>query len=132
MLTAFQIHQAKRSSKIHGTSAQKSSRTARTTTASRDDSALGELFRPAWCAVAVGRRRQPDQLMHVVRERKLAPLMSRRNGSAMAARERGVNFWPLRYNRWSQALEVRVGELMPNDQTSSSFTARAMTSLKAS
>ncbi|MFO7629709.1 MAG: DUF1651 domain-containing protein [Prochlorococcaceae cyanobacterium] len=68
--------------------------------------------RTTWCARRAGRRRWPEQAMHVGNDSKRPPL-SPQEGWISDGRQ-VLHFRPLRYDRWSQALEVTFGELLPN------------------
>ena len=67
-----------------------------------------------WCAKRAGRRRWPEQLSMNVGDKNRPPL-SPREGWISDGRQ-VLHFQPCRYGRWSQALEVTFGEVMPGGE----------------
>jgi len=66
-----------------------------------------------WSGSRAGRRRWPEQLLKHVGDKK-RPLLSPQEGWLSDGRQ-VLHFHPLRYDRWSQKLEVALGELIPGE-----------------
>ena len=66
-----------------------------------------------WCVRRAGRRRWPEQPIHVGDRQR--PPLSPLEGWLSDGRQ-VLHFQPRRYDRWSQSLEVTFGELMPGGE----------------
>ena len=66
-----------------------------------------------WCVRRAGRRRWPEQPIHVGDWQR--PPLSPLEGWLSDGRQ-VLHFQPRRYDRWSQSLEVTFGELMPGGE----------------
>jgi hypothetical protein len=68
-----------------------------------------------WCAKEAGRRKWPEQPPMNVTDRPGRLPLSPQEGWISDGRQ-VLHFMPWRYDRWSQSLEVTLGELIPSGE----------------
>ncbi len=68
-----------------------------------------------WCARRAGRQRWPEPLQINVTDRPGRPPLSPKEGWISDGYQ-VLLFKPRRYERWAQALEVTLGQLMPGGE----------------